>query len=159
MRKFLAKIWFPVAVTAVIATESFGIDAGRMARLGAVADSLELTSVPDTLSIDSISRNDSISINDSIVADTLVINPADTIKVPDSLRLSDPLRYKYYIAIKDSATRVSVRDSLMAAGDTLELHLLDSLYIKDSTDVATAKFNAWYSSLSRKERKRDANSS
>ena len=154
MRKFLAKIWFPVAVTAVIATESFGIDAGRMARLGAVADSLELTSVPDTLSIDSISRNDSISLNDSIVADTLVINPADTIKVPDSLRLSDPLRYKYYIAIKDSATRVSVRGSLMAAGDTLELHLLDSLYIKDSTDVAIAKFNAWYSSLSRKERKK-----
>ena len=47
-----------------------------------------------------------------------------------------------------------MRDSLLNAGDTLEVFRLDSLYQKDSTDVAKAKFDAWYASLSRMERKK-----
>ena len=74
--------------------------------------------------------------------------------MPDSLRYTDPFFYKYYIAVKDSTTRAMVRDSLMQACDTLELMKLDSLYIKDSTETAIAKFNAWYASLTKKERKK-----
>ena len=87
-------------------------------------------------------------------ADTLFLTARDTIKVPDSLKETDPFFYKYYIAVKDSVTRFQVRDSLIMAGDTIELRKLDSLYIKDSTEVAIAKHNAWYASLTRKERKR-----
>jgi hypothetical protein len=85
---------------------------------------------------------------------TLILSARDTIVVPDSLKETDPLKYRYYIAIKDSTTRVQLRDSLINAGDTLQLHLLDSLYLKDSTDVAKAKYDKWYASLSRQERKR-----
>ena len=87
-------------------------------------------------------------------ADTLFLTARDTIKVPDSLKETDPFFYKYYIAVKDSVTRFQVRDSLIMAGDTIELRKLDSLYLKDSTEVAIAKHNAWYASLTRKERKR-----
>ncbi|MCD8208101.1 MAG: putative porin, partial [Bacteroidales bacterium] len=76
------------------------------------------------------------------------------IVVPDSLRYTDPFKYKYYIAIKDPLTRQEVRDSLIAAQDTLELYKLDSLYTKDSTEVADAEFLAWYGSLTKKERKK-----
>ena len=84
----------------------------------------------------------------------VVLSARDTIVVPDSLRETDPFFYKYYIAVKDSATRAQVRDSLIQARDTLELIKLDSLYIKDSTEVAIARFNAWYASLTKKERKK-----
>ena len=107
----------------------------------------------------------------------------DTIKAPDSLRLIDPFRYKYYVAIIDSLTHAIVSDSLrqrcdslkvladtllsrippdslgaascleLARLDSMDRHKLDSLYIADSTAVAKAKFDAWYNSLSRKERK------
>ena len=107
----------------------------------------------DSIIVDSISA-DTVAI-DSLPADTAVVLTArDTIVVPDSLKYTDPFFYKYYIAVKDSATRAQVRDSLIQAQDTLELMMLDSLYVKDSTEVATAKFNAWYNSLTKKERKK-----
>ncbi len=106
----------------------------------------------DTLKMDSLST-DSLSI-DSLIRDTVVLTARDTIKVPDSLKITDPFFYKYYIAVKDTNTLFEVRDSLMTAGDTLELYKLDSLYRKDSAEVATAKHNAWYASLSRRERKK-----
>ena len=112
--------------------QSFGIDAGRNASLARLADSLALNQLPDSTSAVKL----------------------DTIVVPESLKLEDPIRYKYYIALKDSVVRLQLRDSLFNAGDSLELARLDSLYLKDSTDIAQAKFNAWYSSLSRIERKR-----
>ncbi|MBE6233399.1 MAG: hypothetical protein E7118_02860 [Bacteroidales bacterium] len=118
-------------------------------------DSLTIDSLAiDSLSIDSL-ITDSLA-SDPLVQDTviLLLSARDTIKVPDSLRETDPFFYKYYIAIKDSLTRAEVRDSLIQAGDTLELMKLDSLYIKDSTEVAIAKFNAWYASLSKRERKK-----
>ncbi len=103
---------------------------------------------------------DSLTVTDSVVTakDTLTakdsLTARDTIKAPDSLKITDPFFSKYYLAVKDSLTRVQVRDSLIAAKDTVELMKLDSLYVKDSTEVATAKFNAWYASLSKKERKK-----
>ena len=113
-----------------------------------VADSL----LTDSLLTDSL-YNDTTAV-DSVKVDTLILSARDTIKVPDSLKETDPFFYKYYIAVKDSTTRREVRDSLIMAGDTLELMKLDSLYIKDSTEVAQAKHAAWYASLSRRERKR-----
>lgn len=111
------------------AVQSFGIDASRVMDFAGLRDSLSLSGLKDS-------------------------SARDTIKVPDSLQFTDPFFFKYYIAVKDSTTRKQVRDSLIQAGDTLELTKLDSLYIKDSTEVAVAKFNAWYNSLSRKERKK-----
>ena len=147
MKNLMAKIWVPALLVLVAAVQSAGIDAGRSASLRRLADSLVL-----------VNEADSTAIADSftVVSDSLaqpVIAARDIIVVPDSLKETDPFRYKYYIAIKDSTTRFQVRDSLISIGDTLELHRLDSLYLLDSTEVATAAFNAWYASLSRKERK------
>lgn len=150
MRNFLAKIWVPIVLVGAAAVQSFGIDVGRMAGIAGMADSLNLIGQNDssqavTLSGDTVFNEQT---------DTLFVAAKDTIKVPDSLRTADPFKYKYYIAIKDSLTRAQVRDSLISAGDTLELHKLDSLYIKDSTEVATARFEAWYNSLSKREKKK-----
>ena len=175
MRKIVSRIWVPTLLVMVAALQSFGIDAGRSVGLRRLADSLMLTrqadssflteqpsdsTVPafaDTLVIDSLLTdslyNDSTAV-DSVKIDTLILSAKDTIKVPDSLKETDPFFYKYYVAVKDSTTRREVRDSLLMAGDTLELMRLDSLYIKDSTEVAQARHAAWYASLSRKERKR-----
>ena len=173
MKDFMAKIWVPALLVMIAAVQSFGIDAGRAVSLRRSADSLRLSSLDDSsalagIAIDSSAASlpdsletpadDSMFVldfaNDSTAADTLEISPKDTIKVPDSLRLTDPFKFKYYIAIKDTSVRAAVRDSLLQAGDTLEVHRLDSLYIKDSTETAAAEFQTWYSSLTRRERKK-----
>ena len=156
MKNVLTKIWVPLLLIAMAAVQSFGIDAGRAAGLRKLADSLVLSQLQDTLSaIDSIiPLSDTLS---DITADTTEIpsiSARDTIVVPDSLQYTDPFKYKYYIALRDSSTRFQLRDSLISAGDTLELMKLDSLYLKDSTDIAKAEYDAWYASLSRKERKK-----
>ena len=158
MKNLLAKIWVPLLLVSLAALQSFGIDAGRAIGFRKISDSLSVNRLSDSTHVDSIIV-DSISTEtvaiDSLPADTAVVLTArDTIVVPDSLKYTDPFFYKYYIAVKDSATRAQVRDSLIQAQDTLELMMLDSLYVKDSTEVATAKFNAWYNSLTKKERKK-----
>ena len=166
MKDFLAKIWVPALLVMLAATQTFGIDAGRAANLRSIADSLRTSSLDDSTAlagtaIDSLEATaDSTFIldfkNDSIqTADSVKPSPRDTIKIPDSLKVTDPVRYRYYIELKDSTTRFATRDSLLQAGDTLEVQRLDSLYIKDSTDIAAAAYNAWYASLSRKERKKE----
>ena len=153
MKNLMAKIWVPLLLVGLAAIQSFGIDAGRAIGFKKIADSLMVNRVADTTAVDSI-------VNEAIVADSLqsdtssVLTARDTIIAPDSLKEADPFFYKYYVAVKDSATRAQVRDSLIQAQDTLELLKLDSLYIKDSTEVAIAKHNAWYASLSKKERKK-----
>ncbi len=171
MKKTLAKIWVPTLLVLVAAVQSFGIDAHRAARIFGLADSLVLNNSDDTTNavvpvIDSLQPLDSVLVpdslnmeidslfSDSLSMDTLILTARDTIKVPDSLKETDPFFYKYYIAVKDTNTLFLVRDSLITAGDTLELQKLDSLYKKDSAEVAIAKYNAWYASLSKKERKR-----
>lgn len=168
MRNFLAKIWVPMLLVGAAAVQTFGIDISRMREVAVTADSLHLfgqtdsadngTLPSETILLAETAIEDSLilagSADTAEISDTIVIEARDTIKVPDSLRFTDPFKYKYYIAVKDSSTRVQVRDSLIQAGDTLELHMLDSLYIKDSTDAAVAQFNAWYSSLTKRERKK-----
>ena len=160
----MAKIWVPTLLVLVAAIQSFGIDAGRSISMRNIADSLILSrlddtstaehAISDTTGADSIILDstgvDTLSIEDTVV----VLTARDTIVIPDSLKEKDPFFYKYYIAVKDSSTRAQVRDSLLLAGDTLEVMKLDSLYLKDSTEVALARYNAWYASLSRKERKK-----
>lgn len=105
----------------------------------------------------------------SFVEDTIpVLSARDTIFPPDSLRETDPFRYKYYVALLDSATHVFVRDSLgesvsnfwknldtlRARADSADLFRLDSLYYADSTVRAKAAFMAWYASLDRDARRR-----
>ena len=132
----------------IAAVQSFGIDAGRAVSMRRMADSLMITMRQDSAYLDA-------AIADSLGNDTIaVIAARDTIVVPDSLKETDPFFYKYYIAVKDSLTRAQVRDSLIQANDSITLHKLDSLYLKDSTEVAKAKFDAWYKGLSRKERKK-----
>ena len=176
MKRFIAKIWIPTLLVLAAAAQSFGIDLGRSIRLQRIADSLYINNLADSNSVNSqfdtlvieadstVRIADSLilenSVTDSLILDTLIaeetkkIMARDTIVVPDSLKEKDPFFYKYYIAVKDSLTRAEVRDSLLQAGDTLELVMLDSLYLKDSADVAKAKFDAWYRGLSRKERKK-----
>ena len=158
MKNLLAKIWIPLLLVTLAALQSFGIDAGRAIGFRRISDSLYVNRLDDSTAIDSTALDSIITdsiLTDTVPADTTVLLTArDTIKVPDSLRYTDPFFYKYYIAVKDSTTRAMVRDSLMQACDTLELMKLDSLYIKDSTETAIAKFNAWYASLTKKERKK-----
>ena len=158
MKNLLAKIWTPLLLVTLAALQSFGIDAGRAIGFRRISDSLYVNRLDDSTAIDSTALDSIITdsiLTDTVPADTTVLLTArDTIKVPDSLRYTDPFFYKYYIAVKDSTTRAMVRDSLMQACDTLELMKLDSLYIKDSTETAIAKFNAWYASLTKKERKK-----
>ena len=147
MKNILAKIWVPLLLVAMAAAQSFGIDAGRSVGLRRLADSLILSQLTDTTAV-----SDSIAVPDSLIPQ---LSARDTIIVPDSLRYTDSLKFRYYIALKDSTTRFQIRDSLINIGDTLELMKLDSLYIKDSTDRAKAAYDAWYASLSRRERKKE----
>ena len=157
MKRFLTKIWVPLVLVTLAGIQSFGIDASRAVGLKRLADSLIINQLPDTTAVrDSLLHPDSTG-QDQVTTDStikLILSAKDTLKVPDSLKETDPFKYKYYIAIKDSATRFQVRDSLIAVGDTAELAKLDSLYLKDSTDIAKAKHDAWYASASRKERRK-----
>lgn len=172
MRNRLSKILVPALIVGIAAVQSFGIDRGRFLHIGIpAADSLtmalsdSITTIDSSKADGSIATDDSIATIDSIAAkDTVAttdsiaaadsLTARDTIVAPDSLKDIDPLRYKYFVELKDSLTRATTRDSLLSAGDTLELALLDSLYLKDSTDIAKAKFDAWFNSLTRKEKKK-----
>lgn len=144
MVKLIGKIVVPALLVGTAAIQSFGIDAGRAVRFLQDHDSTAFSQGPDSLYI-----SDSMDI-----MDTTVVSPRDTITVPDSLRETDPLKFRYFIALRDSVTRIQTRDSLMAAKDTIGLMQFDSLYTKDSAEVAQAKFNAWYGSLTKKERRK-----
>lgn len=144
MVKLIGKILVPALLVGTAAIQSFGIDAGRAVRFLQDHDSTAFSQGPDSLYI-----SDSMDI-----MDTTVVSPRDTITVPDSLRETDPLKFRYFIALRDSVTRIQTRDSLMAAKDTIGLLQFDSLYTKDSAEVAQAKFNAWYGSLTKKERRK-----
>ena len=152
MKNFWAKIWIPTLLVTFAALQAFGIDIKRAASYRMTEDTLALASTVDTSAF--LAQNDSLILKDDSLANTLVLSARDTIKAPDSLKLTDPFFYKYYVAVKDSTTRAFVRDSLITAGDTIAALRLDSLYLKDSTDMAIAKHNAWYASLSRRERKK-----
>ena len=145
MKDFVSKIWLPLVLTGLAVIQSFAVENDRPRRVSSLQDTLV-----------QVSETDSILSSESIVpADTAEsVNPADTITVPDSLRYTDTLKFKYYIALKDSTVRAFVRDSLRSLGDTLELHRLDSLVYKDSTETAIRDSIARFNSLSRIEKKK-----
>ncbi len=145
MKDFVSKIWLPLVLTGLAVIQSFAVENDRPRRVSSLQDTLV-----------QVSETDSILSSESIVpADTAeIVNPADTITVPDSLRYTDTLKFKYYIALKDSTVRAFVRDSLRSLGDTLELHRLDSLVYKDSTETAIRDSIARFNSLSRIEKKK-----
>ena len=124
MRNRLRKILVPAVITLAAAMQSFGVDYTRASKFMDVQDSV------------------------------LNVKAIDTIKIPVGLDSLDPFKFKYFLALRDSATMAKTRDSLLNAGDTLELHKLDSLFIKDSIEVAKQKELDHYNSLSKKERKK-----
>ncbi|MCQ2116016.1 MAG: putative porin [Bacteroidales bacterium] len=139
-------------------------DSTELARL----DSLKhLRWLRDSVIIDSLKAQidsfglDWMDSSDLVLLDSLQalwaepeFNPADTVRIPDSLEFKDPFKFKYYVALKDTATRRHVRDSLIAALDTLELERFDSLYFKDSSEVAAWRWQLKWESMSKSERKK-----
>lgn len=117
-----------------------------------------LPPVVDTLS----SMKDSTALDDEellfyeeVPEDTVPkVFARDTMKVPDTLKVTDPFLYEWYVAVKDSYTHRLVVDSLKAEGDSLIWPVIDSLFLADSTAAAVERFNKWYASLSKSERKR-----
>ena len=173
MKNLLSKIWIPALLIGIAAVQSFGIDAARIGRLRSIADSLQQARSTDSSIIRESVDTEAMKASDSVVfihsnpgiaavigsisakVDSVnALTARDTIIPPDSLRFTDTLRYRYYVELKDTPTRLQTRDSLIEAGDSIQLHLLDSLYTKDSTDIAIRDSLAWFGSLSRKEQKK-----
>lgn len=183
MRNFLAKVWFPAAVVFAAASQAVDFRSPVENDVGVAAFAvpmLENPSVsPDTViySTPGYKRGwseeekrgiveqlvitddgaDSIWVEqDEVeVTDTLTRPAAlDTLIAPDSLKFIDLFRYTYYAALRDSLSHIWIRDSLKAAGDSLDWPKLDSLYIADSLSFEKEKFDLWYASLSKAERKK-----
>jgi len=110
-----------------------------------VSQSFRLSPARTSLSTQRIDDSTSVSAADSLV---------DSLVPPESLKLTDPLRYKYFAALKDSLSRDRLRTDLKSKGDTVQLELFDSLFVNDSTIEAKEKFDKWYRSLSKFERKK-----
>jgi len=173
MKDLLSKIWIPALLIGIATVQSFGIDTARSRRIASLADSLGKHSGNDSSIIMESIDSEAITTSDSILfihsnsglasvvrdlssrIDSInALTARDTIIPPDSLRYTDSLRFRFYVELHDAPTRASTRDSLMAAGDTLQLHLLDSLFRKDSTETAVRDSLIWFNSLSRKEQKK-----
>ena len=173
MKNLLSKIWIPALFIGIAAIQSFGIDAARTGRIAQIADSLGQVRSADSSVIREPVDSGATATSDSLVfihsnhgissvikgishkVDSInALTPRDTIIPPDSLKITDSLRYRYYVELKDASTRQNTRDSLLAAGDSVQLHLLDSLYTKDSTDIAVRDSLIRFNSLSRKEQKK-----
>lgn len=176
MNSFLAKIWFPATVAATAVLSSVDMHESISHKRTSPGAPIELiidspTGLRDTVvypvagyklrwteedfqmdavQLDSIGLDYSIEDMDS----SSLITARDTMKVPDSLKITDPFRYKYYVALVDSLTHRIVVDSLKEVGDSLIWPKIDSIYYADSARVAKEKFDAWFSSLSKKEKKK-----
>lgn len=176
MKDLLSKIWIPALLIGLAAVQSFGIDAARSRHISQIADSLMQASGSDTSIVREPIDSEAATTSDSIlfihsnpgVASVIeglshkidsihALTPRDTIIPPDSLRYTDSLRYRYYVELNNAPTRAQTRDSLIAAGDSLQLHLLDSIFRKDSIEIAVRDSLIWFSSLSRKEQKKVIN--
>ena len=180
MKSLVSRFWLPVAVTAIAAVHTFtsvpGVNADM--RLSGISVPV-IAERPDTVVYppdgykrgwteedflmdakpleDSLFTDaDSLVTPDSLaVLDTLPkLTARDTIPVPDSLRFTDPFRYKYYVALRDRPTYDFIRDSLIAAGDSLDWPILDSLYLSDSLLREKLEYERWYAGLSKQDRKK-----
>ncbi|MCR5351242.1 MAG: putative porin [Bacteroidales bacterium] len=133
----LARIAFPLAVTAYAATGifHFGQESVRTLRLP------EPSVVQDTVvyPVAGYKLRRSLSLEEIVVRDTSsqADEPADTMEVA-----------------VDTTVRLSPRDSLKALLDSTLWDKLDSIYLADSTARAKEAFATWYAGLSRQERKK-----
>ena len=165
MKEALKRIWFPLLVVCVISFHAIGMGPVPLAGdpgFGIVSASGPQK--PDTIRYKNIfmkggkkggkiEEYDTSSFLEPV--DTLPLLAArDTIFPPDSLKDIDPFRYKYYVAIIDSATHLFIVDSLKNAGDSLDWPLVDSLYNLEVSIKKKAAFDAWYAGLSKAERKK-----
>ena len=160
MKRFLKRYRFPAAAVLLAAIQTFGMDYVRSAG-PAMPEAAPDTVIYDNSKIYTKFRSsgekvasDSLSGQDFLEEEKETISARDTIRVPDSLKYTDPFRYRYYIALVDSLTHIQVRDSLRAAGDSLDWPKLDSIYFADSAALARKKFEEWYNSLDKTARKR-----
>lgn len=159
MKSRLKKYWFPAVVILFATLQTF---ATEIHRGGGILSLLDMHR-PDTVIYDNSAvytkfRQDRLTgqeaEDDFLTAeDSTMISARDTIKAPDSLRLTDPFRYKYYVALVDSLTHHQVKDSLIAAGDSLIWPKIDSIYFADSAIAAKKAFDLWYAGLDKFERK------
>ena len=157
----MKRIWFPLVVVCVISLHAIGmgnrpadgdpgfgfVSANRPQRPDTIRYKNPFSKRGGTGRIDTAGF---LSPIDSIPA----ITARDTIFPPDSLKDIDPFRYKYYVALLDSLTHKIVSDSLKQSGDSLDWPVLDSLYSIDSAARKKAAYDAWYSSLTKAEKKK-----
>lgn len=161
MKTRLKKYWFPVAVILLATIQAF---AAEIHRGGVLASIVEEIRRPDTVIYNNSSVYTKFRLERTIGDEAedgfqleeqgTMVSARDTIKAPDSLRLSDPFRYKYYVALVDSLTHHQVKDSLIAAGDSLIWPKIDSIYFADSATAAKLRFERWYAGLDKFDRKK-----
>ena len=176
MTNFFSKIWFPVAVVSavtlqmgashrtvemndppiVICTDapSDWADTVKYSRTGYK----RLWSAEEKASkiqiADSLLKGGADGFGDEEAIVKIRPEALDTIVPPDSLLLTDTFRYRFFAALCDSLSHIWVRDSLIAALDTLNWTKLDSVYAVDSAARAKAAYWAWYATLDRKARRK-----
>jgi len=163
MKTRISKIWFPLAVVMLAAVQGFASEASRISALrkDPSPENRTDTVIYSNKKIFTKFRSagyriegDSTYFNTYSEEEGPIILARDTMKVPQELQYTDPFRYKYYVALNDSLTHKQVRDSLRAAGDSLDWPKIDSIYYADSAARAKAAFDAWYASLDKSERKK-----
>ena len=173
MAGLLSKTWAPVAAVTAVALQV-------MSPHPEASQSRELTAVvraqvpTDTViyPVDGYKRGwtEEERSGKALIADSLLgmgaefgeiedygsLRPAalDTLVAPDSLAAIDTFRYRYFAALRDSSSHMYIRDSLIAAGDSLVWPVLDSLYAVDSAIAWQIAFDKWYASLDKTERKK-----
>jgi hypothetical protein len=163
MKNVLRKIWFPACIVCFFAIQTIGMSPlGYLGDPGHAFVSASRMQHPDTIRYKNqfIGSNSAKEDTSSFYLSELGprLTARDTIFPPDSLKDTDPFRYKYFVALLDSATHVFIRDSLRNAGDSLDWPKLDSLYRLDSATRAKAAFDAWYNSLDKAARKNTTSS-
>lgn len=128
-------------------------------------DSVEVDTLPHLTARDTIPVPDSLAETDPwlykyyhAVIDSLIHRI-----VSDSLQVEGDSLFKafktFFAAGGDSTvtyadTLRAYEDSTLAQTDWADKYMVDSLYLRDSTDKARAAFLAWYNSLSKEERKK-----
>ena len=131
--KLLSRIWFPAAV--LVFASAGAVDFGSSRLMESRIPSPEA------------------------FADTVIYEPYayrfDPVTDSSLLEFSDSPDDEEMLDFGDSlANRLSPRDSLKALLDSSLWDKIDSIYIADSIAKAKAKFEAWYNSLSPKERRK-----
>ena len=133
----LARIAFPLAVTAVAAAGAFDFGREPVQALRLPEPSVLQDTV--TYPVAGYKLRRTLSLEEITVRDT-------------SANADEPLD-SMAVAV-DTVPHLSPRDSLKALLDSTLWDKLDSIYLADSTAKAKAAFEAWYAGLSRKERKK-----